>query len=317
MTIDEAIKIAEEEAKEQDKLCKRYDDASGYTRSHNEDIRTTDAKRCEKCAEEHRQLAEWLKELKQLRKQRLCDELNFVQPHKKIPVNLEVCKMREATQEEREGVERYIDSIAEPCKMTAEEYRQRMIQAFHNADCDELIAVCVLPTEKEFEHLEWLLKNHYKQETCEDAISRQAALDTFGLSEKTRKYGGDHSGYDTIMLYEVQDALEALPPVTPQPKYEYIAKAFQFGMALGFGEKHGEMDRIIDEIKKVITPQQKTGHWEHGKEISKEYRGRILVNITYADWHCSNCNYVIGKVKPKWNYCPNCGAKMQEVEDNG
>lgn len=52
----------------------------------------------------------------------------------------------------------------EPCKMTAEEYRQRMIQAFHNADCDGLLAVCVLPTEKEFKHLEWLLKNHYKKE---------------------------------------------------------------------------------------------------------------------------------------------------------
>lgn len=49
-------------------------------------------------------------------------------------------------------------------KMTAEEYRQRMIQAFHKTDCDELIALCVLPTEKEFEHLEWLLKNHYKKE---------------------------------------------------------------------------------------------------------------------------------------------------------
>ena len=53
----------------------------------------------------------------------------------------------------------------EPCEMTAEEYRQRMIQAFHNANTDELIALCVLPTEKEFEHLEWLLKNQYKQKT--------------------------------------------------------------------------------------------------------------------------------------------------------
>ncbi len=67
MTLDEAIKHAEEVAKEQDKLCKRYDDASGYTRSHNEDIRTTDAKKCAKCAEEHRQLAEWLEELKELK----------------------------------------------------------------------------------------------------------------------------------------------------------------------------------------------------------------------------------------------------------
>jgi len=46
---------------------------------------------------------------------------------------------------------------------TAEEYRQRMIQAFHNADCDYLIAVCCLPTEKEFEHLEWLLKTELKE----------------------------------------------------------------------------------------------------------------------------------------------------------
>ena len=47
MTLDEAIKHAEEVAEE---------------------------KRCEKCGEEHRQLAEWLKELKQLRKQEPCDD---------------------------------------------------------------------------------------------------------------------------------------------------------------------------------------------------------------------------------------------------
>lgn len=67
MKIDKAIKHCEEIAKEQDKLCKRYDDASGYTRSHNEEIRTSDAKKCEKCADEHRQLAKWLKELKSLK----------------------------------------------------------------------------------------------------------------------------------------------------------------------------------------------------------------------------------------------------------
>ena len=46
--------------------------------------------------------------------------------------------------------------------MTVEEYRQRMMDAFHNADCGELIALVVLPSEKEFEHLEWLLEKHYK-----------------------------------------------------------------------------------------------------------------------------------------------------------
>ena len=49
-----------------------------------------------------------------------------------------------------------------------------------------------------------------------DLISRQQAIDAFGLSERTRKYGGDHSGYDTRMLYEIQDTLESLPSAQPE-----------------------------------------------------------------------------------------------------
>ena len=55
-----------------------------------------------------------------------------------------------------------------------------------------------------------------EQESCDDAISRQALLDAFGFSEKTRKWGGDHSGYDTMMLYEIQDMIESAPSVKPQ-----------------------------------------------------------------------------------------------------
>ena len=69
MTLDEAIKHCEEVTKEQDKLCKRYDDASGYTRSGNEKIRTNEAKKCAVCAEEHRMLAEWLRDYKRLKEQ--------------------------------------------------------------------------------------------------------------------------------------------------------------------------------------------------------------------------------------------------------
>ena len=52
----------------------------------------------------------------------------------------------------------------EPCEMTAEEYRQRMIQAFHNADTDELISVCVIHTEKEYAPVQRILNNHDKKE---------------------------------------------------------------------------------------------------------------------------------------------------------
>ena len=71
---------------------------------------------------------------------------------------------------------------------------------------------------------EWLrdYKRLKEQEPCEDCISRQAVLDAFGLSEKTRKYGGDHSGYDTMMKYEIQDVIEDLPSVNPQRTGHWI-----------------------------------------------------------------------------------------------
>lgn len=59
MTLDEAIKHAEEVAAEKKKeACNLYD-----AKNHEE------SRECIWCSEEHRQLAEWLKELKQIREQ--------------------------------------------------------------------------------------------------------------------------------------------------------------------------------------------------------------------------------------------------------
>ena len=55
MTLDEAIKHAEEVAEEQEKLCK-VNDSFNFSQP-----------KWRECAEEHRQLAEWLKELKTYR----------------------------------------------------------------------------------------------------------------------------------------------------------------------------------------------------------------------------------------------------------
>ena len=59
MTLDEAIKHAEEIAEEKEKQVANGDWEKGSITEHN----------CIECASEHRQLAEWLKELKQLREQ--------------------------------------------------------------------------------------------------------------------------------------------------------------------------------------------------------------------------------------------------------
>ena len=67
MTIDEGIRYCEETAHNNEILMNRYDSASGYSRSHNEDIRTEGAKGCERLMIFHRQLADWLRELKAYR----------------------------------------------------------------------------------------------------------------------------------------------------------------------------------------------------------------------------------------------------------
>ena len=66
VTLKEAIKHCEDKADEQHILANIYDDASGYTRSHNESIRTTEARKCEANADEYRLIAKWLKEFEQI-----------------------------------------------------------------------------------------------------------------------------------------------------------------------------------------------------------------------------------------------------------
>lgn len=102
MTLEEAIKHAEEEAKEQDKLCKRYDDASGYTRSHIEEIRTSSAKQCEKCADEYRQLAKWLKELRDYRKRMPSYEAGYNDAKREIALSGEYERVYERGKQDAE-----------------------------------------------------------------------------------------------------------------------------------------------------------------------------------------------------------------------
>ena len=108
------------------------------------------------------------------------EELDFVQPHKKVSVNLEVRKMREATQEEREGVEMYIDSIAD-----------------------------IVPSK-------WIA-----EDTCEDCISRQEAIDL--ADELKDDLPDDDRLSDMVMshnegILEYQTKLSLLSPVTPAEK---------------------------------------------------------------------------------------------------
>lgn len=46
-----------------------------------------------------------------------------------------------------------------------------------------------------------------------------------------------------------------------------------------------------------------------------EYDGYADGNVVIDNWYCSNCDYCYEDFeKPDWNYCPNCGAKMEASE---
>ena len=59
----------------------------------------------------------------------------------------------------------------------------------------------------------------------------------------------------------------------------------------------------------------KRGEWLPGREISRSYIGDCCVSIDFEDWRCSICGNIIEiPCNPKYNYCPNCGAKMEGMD---
>lgn len=107
--LDEAIKYCEGMAEEQDMKAGFETDNQTYTMSE------TERERYKECAEELRQLAEWLRELKKDRE--ILDELSIYFQSLVVDAVINqrplMFDMRDATKEERESVKRYIaDSVS-------------------------------------------------------------------------------------------------------------------------------------------------------------------------------------------------------------
>ena len=74
-------------------------------------------------------------------------------------------------------------------------------------------------------------------------------------------------------------------------------------------------DDAAAAIEALQAQLPKRGQYVHGRELSREYIGDCLVSIDYEDWRCSVCGIVFEQWSiPKYNYCPNCGAKMEVQE---
>jgi hypothetical protein len=91
-----------------------------------------------------------------------------------------------------------------------------------------------------------------------------------------------------------------------------VLNALHRYFAEGFNEdRWWNSTYVLDAVNRVpsATPQQKTGHWEWVQYDA---------NPNIGNWHCSECRCNLrgetnkGPVRlPK--YCPECGAKMEEV----
>ena len=133
-----------------------------------------------------------------------------------------------------------------------------------------------------------------------DTIYRQAALDAFGLSEKTRKYGGDHSGYDTRMLYEIQDVLEGLPSAQPARKNDQPESAKEYCAECDHIEMCGWYPYEGCEFRSIPKPERKKGKWEYTTHYGDRYRVCPFCKVERRD-----------DLSTGWYFCPNCGEAME------
>ena len=53
----------------------------------------------------------------------------------------------------------------------------------------------------------------------------------------------------------------------------------------------------------------------HGKYIGTEFDGYADGCPVYYEWKCSECGCVFEEEEPTYNYCPNCGARMDGEDE--
>lgn len=99
---------------------------------------------------------------------------------------------------------------------------------------------------------------------------------------------------------------------------EYISKAevleflegYSLGHALMFGDRHGEVDFLAKKINEIFHSDSDVAPVIHARWIDN---GRGGYSHAYF---CSNCGWLDGyPIEDRHKYCPNCGAKMNESED--
>ena len=102
---------------------------------------------------------------------------------------------------------------------------------------------------------------------------------------------------------------------------EYIEKQAAIEVARKNGKKIPTLAiRTMEAIKSLpdadVVPVVH-GKWIPHSEKSREYIGTVLIHVMYDYWLCDTCGYRVENGQPMYNFCPNCGAKMDGGESDG
>ena len=150
------------------------------------------------------------------------------------------------------------------------------------------------------------------QQTCEDAVSRQAVLETIDVCNSDG-LKGIFCSYDDGERFKAY--IKGLPPVTPKQQTceDAISREAVLDIIMpyckdddGSAENTGDLRNALDDIESLppATSKEKTGKWIYTGDY-----------ITDGMLKCTSCGYE-HDVADRFLYCPNCGARMVESQES-
>ena len=140
------------------------------------------------------------------------------------------------------------------------------------------------------------------------------------LSDCT-KYGNkdaeqQNKSYSTMMMYEVADLVDDLIEIIKQEAEQYEECYKDCGDCEAYNkEKHHcpKFCKVIKEtVKEIEENHNIKGKWEMTYKGKRKDMNTCLMISAY-NCKCSVCGWETGNQGTRFNYCPNCGAKMDEV----
>ena len=136
----------------------------------------------------------------------------------------------------------------------------------------------------------------------------------FGIPQAVRRIGEDKTYHEDEIREAKRMAIKALDQESCE---DCVSREFMYKLGAKCIAARNENDVLvaiasIESLPPAI-PKLKTGHWEW---VQYDYNPKL------GNWHCSECRSIVvecvskeGKGGiPLYKYCPQCGAKMEEIQ---